>query len=67
MCATVEARVIAVEGDAATVEWAGRRRRATTLLLPDVRPGELVLVGLGTILRRAAPSQSARLPQRNVP
>lgn len=52
MCATVEATVVTVDADGATVEWEGRRRRAMTLLVPDVQPGERVMVGLGMILGR---------------
>lgn len=70
MCATVEALVLEVDGDAAVVEWGGRRRRALTLVVPDVRPGERVLVGLGTILGRPAteettPSEMTRQVKRN--
>jgi hydrogenase maturation factor len=59
VCATVEALVVAVEGDAAVVEWGGRRRRALTFLLPEVQPGDSVLVGLGTILGRPATDKPA--------
>jgi hydrogenase maturation factor len=58
MCATVEALVVTVDADGATVEWDGRQRRAMTLLVPDVQAGERVLVGLGMILARAPEATS---------
>lgn len=60
MCAAVEATVIEVRGDAAIVEWDGRRRGATTLLVPDVRAGERVLVAFGSILGRVVPDELHR-------
>lgn len=71
MCATVEATVVTVDAAGATVEWEGRRRRAMTLLVPDVEPGDRVIVGLGMILRRPATDgtrqQSTRQVKRTPP
>ncbi|HEY7589933.1 MAG TPA: HypC/HybG/HupF family hydrogenase formation chaperone [Candidatus Limnocylindrales bacterium] len=64
MCAAVEAMVVEVAGDAAVVEWDGRRRRATTLLLPDVRAGERVLVAFGSILGRVTTGEPHRSTTR---
>jgi hydrogenase maturation factor len=61
MCRTAVGRVIAVEDGAAVVELDGWNRRALSLLVPDVRPGDLVLVGLGTILGRVEPADQAAL------
>lgn len=53
MCRSTVARVISVEDGVAIVEMDGdRRRQASTLPLPDVMPGEIVLIGLGAILGR---------------
>lgn len=65
MCATVEATVVTVDADGATVEWEGRRRRAMTLLVPDVQPGDRVMVGLGMILGR--PATDSTRQQRTQP
>ena len=67
MCATVEARVVTVDADGATVEWDGRRRRAMTLLVPDVRAGERVLVGLGMVLGRAPDAAATLTPPPPAP
>jgi hydrogenase maturation factor len=56
MCRSTVARVISIDGDDAVVEFDGVHRRASTLLVPDLVPGELVLIGLGTILGRVAPT-----------
>ena len=52
MCRSTVARVVAVEGDVAVVDFDGVQRRASTLLVPDLMPGEHVLIGLGTVLGR---------------
>lgn len=52
MCLAFPGRVTEVAPDGATVSTEGRARRASTLLHPDVRPGDWVLVAAGTIVRR---------------
>ncbi len=55
MCISFPGRVLAVDGDGATVDLDGHRRRASTLLLPDVAPGDWVVVAAGTIVDRLDP------------
>jgi hydrogenase maturation factor len=50
MCRSTIARVISVDDGYAVVDVDGARRRASTLLVPDLAPDELVLIGLGTVL-----------------
>jgi hydrogenase assembly chaperone HypC/HupF len=52
MCLGFPGVVVATDGATAIVETDGRRRRASTLLLPDIRVGDRVVVGAGTILER---------------
>jgi hydrogenase expression/formation protein HypC len=52
MCIGIPGKVVAVGVDGARVEMGGQMRRASTLLLPDVVPGEWVLVSAGTIVDR---------------
>ena len=40
----------------ALVDLDGRLRRASTAMEPDIRPGDLVLVGLGAVLGRVEPA-----------
>lgn len=56
MCRSTVARVIELDGADAVVEFDGVRRRASNLLVPDLTPGELVLIGLGAVLGRVSPS-----------
>jgi len=61
MCITVPGRVLAVDGADAVVDIDGRTRRATRLLVPEVRPGDWVIVGSGAVLRRLPPAEAAAI------
>lgn len=61
MCLTAPARVLFVEGQAATVDLDGRRRRASLAIHPDVAAGDWVVVGAGTVLRRLEPAEARGL------
>jgi hydrogenase assembly chaperone HypC/HupF len=61
MCISYPGRVLQVIAGDAIVETAGRRRHATTLLLPDVAVGDWVIVGGGAILRRLDPAGAREL------
>lgn len=52
MCITAPALVVGLDAHVALIELDGRRRRASTLVVPDVAVGDWVMVGAGTILRR---------------
>ena len=52
MCITAPGRVIELDARGAIVELAGVRRRASTLVVPEVAVGDWVLIGAGSILRR---------------
>lgn len=53
--------MLAVEGDLATVEAGGRRLRAGTLPVPDVRPGDWALMTAGTLVRVLDPDAASDL------
>ena len=61
MCMTAPARLVAVDGSTGVVEIDGRRRRASLLLVPDLEPGDWVLVGAGNALRRLDPTEAREL------
>ncbi len=70
MCRSTVARVHAVDGPEAVVEFdGGVRRRASTMLVPDLLPGELVLIGLGAVLGRvtAADLEALRAIEAGLP
>lgn len=70
MCATDTGRVVEVVGDEALVDLAGRIRRLPALLVPDLRPGDHVLIGLGHVLARCDPPRRrphpAAAPHRRI-
>ena len=57
MCLTETAIVVTTEEGRALVRLAGRERELVNLLVPDARPGDAVLVGMGHVLGRATPAQ----------
>jgi len=58
MCIGFPGTVISVDEVGATVDQEGRRRRASTLLIPDITPGDHVLVAAGTIVERLDPGEA---------
>jgi hydrogenase maturation factor len=62
MCLTSIGRVVSVDDGQAVVDLdGGPRRRAISLMVPDLAPGDLVLVGLGTVLGRVDPEDRTAL------
>jgi hydrogenase assembly chaperone HypC/HupF len=58
MCIGFPGRVTAIDAAGATVDTEGRRRRASTLLMPDIAIGDWVLVAAGTIVDRLDPDEA---------
>lgn len=58
MCVTFPGQVVSVGPAGATVRTEGRTRQASTLLHPEVRPGEWVLVAVGTIVQRLSDEEA---------
>jgi hydrogenase assembly chaperone HypC/HupF len=52
MCIGFPGRVVAVDSLGVTVQTEDRRRRASTLLVPDLAVGDWVLVAAGTVVDR---------------
>jgi len=52
MCIAYPARILALHAGSAVVDMAGRTRRASLLLAPDIEVGAWVLVAAGTVIRR---------------
>lgn len=61
MCITSPGRVIELDARGAIVELAGARRRASTLVVPEVAVGDWVLIGAGSILRRLEEAEAIEL------
>ena len=58
MCVGFPGTVVAVDEVGATVDQEGRLRRASTLLIPDIAPGDHVFVAAGTIVERLDPAEA---------
>lgn len=63
MCIAFPGRVVDLDADGAIVEMEGRRRRASTLFLPDIALGDWVTVAAGTIVERLEPEDAAEIQQ----
>jgi hydrogenase maturation factor len=63
MCISYPGQVVGVDASGAVVAAAGRHRRASTLLYPDVAVGDWVSVAAGTIVDRLTVSEAAELQQ----
>ena len=61
MCMTFPGRVVSVTDAGALIECQDHLRRASTLLMPDVRIGEFVAVAGGTVIGRLSPEEAAEL------
>lgn len=61
MCLDFAAQVVSRDGDVAVIESEGRRRRASTLLMPDVAVGDWVYVAVGTIIERLEPAEAEQI------
>ena len=61
MCLAVPGRIVAVDGQNATVDFSGVERRVFADLLPDLRIGEYVLVHAGFAIQRLETSEAAEI------
>ena len=58
MCISFPGTVVSVDELGATVDLDGRLRRASTLLIPDIAPGDHVFVAAGSIVERLEPDEA---------
>lgn len=61
MCVGFPGRVVAVDELGATVDQEGRIRRASTLLIPEIAPGDWVFVAAGSIVERLDPAEAEEI------
>lgn len=61
MCLEDPGQVVAIDTLGAIVDVRGRRRRASTLVLPDVAVGDWVTVAAGTIVDRIDAMEAAEI------
>jgi hydrogenase assembly chaperone HypC/HupF len=63
MCLDFPGRVIERSGDVCTVECDGRKRRASTLLYPELVAGDWVYVAAGTVVERLDEATAQQINQ----
>ena len=61
MCQAIPHKVLQVTGDHAEVSAGSRRLRVSTLAIPDLQPGEYVLVYAGVALERVPEEEALEL------
>jgi hydrogenase assembly chaperone HypC/HupF len=61
VCLGFPGRVSAIDAGGATIDTEGRRRRASTLLMPELAVGDWVFVAAGTVIRRLEPNEAAKV------
>jgi hydrogenase assembly chaperone HypC/HupF len=61
MCIAFPGVVVDVDPAGAVVETDGRRRRASTVFLPDIAVGDWVTVAAGTVVDRLHPDEAAEI------
>ena len=61
MCIAFPGVVVDVDPAGAVVETDGRRRRASTMFLPDIAVGDWVTVAAGTVVDRLHPDEAAEI------
>lgn len=52
MCLGIPGKVVKVEGDVAEVDFWGVKRKASLLLVPEVKEGDYVLVHVGFVITK---------------
>ena len=63
MCVAFPGQVVSFAPDGSVVRTEGTLRKASTLLHPEVRAGEWVIVALGTIVERLNDRDAAEIRQ----
>lgn len=61
MCLAVPAKVISKDGSNAVVEIMGLRKEVSLLVLPDVSPGDYVLVHAGFAISKTDPNEAEKI------
>ena len=52
MCLGVPMKILEIEGDYALCEFSGSKRHVSLMLLPDVKPGDYVIVHAGFAIQK---------------
>ncbi len=58
MCISIPARVVSIDGQQAELDVMGTRRKASTLMLPEIQVGDYVLTSAGMIVDILNPDEA---------
>jgi hydrogenase expression/formation protein HypC len=58
MCLAIPAKVVSIDGDSAVVSIEDVEYKASLLILPDVKPGEYVMLHAGFAIEKVDPDQA---------
>jgi hydrogenase assembly chaperone HypC/HupF len=61
MCVDFPGQIVERDGETVIVDTEGRRRRASTLLIPTVAVGDWVYVAAGTVIEVLDPDEAAQI------
>lgn len=61
MCLALPGRLLSIEGDEGIIDYDGVTRRAELCLVPDVKPGDRVLVHAGFVIAVLDPQEGLEL------
>jgi len=59
MCLAIPGKVISIDGNTAMVDYGGVRKKASLLVLPDVKVGDMIIVHAGFAIAKVS-EQEAR-------
>lgn len=60
MCLSVPGKVEKVEGNKVIVDFGGSKREVSSMLFPDIKVGDYVLVHAGFVIQKLDPSQALK-------
>lgn len=63
MCLAIPAKVVSIDGESAVVLIEDVEYKASLLLLPDIKPGEYVMLHAGFAIEKVDPEQAAETLQ----
>jgi len=58
MCLAIPGKVISIEGNTAMVDYGGVRKKASLLVLPDVKVGDMIMVHAGFAIAKVSEQEA---------
>ena len=58
MCLAIPGKVISIDGNTAMVDYGGVRKKASLLVLPDVKVGDMIMVHAGFAIAKVSEQEA---------